>query len=53
MLIVIPINRVDFRKGGYTPLSPAVNRAKGGKSKIYAVCANEYANIEMVEMEIR
>lgn len=48
---VIPINRADFRKGGYTPLSLAVNRAKEGKSKIYAVCANEYANIEMVEIE--
>ena len=35
---VIPINRADFQKGGDTPLSLAVNRAKEGKSKIYAVC---------------
>lgn len=48
---VIPINRADFQKGGDTPLSLAVNRAKEGKSKIYAVCANEYANIEMIEIE--
>lgn len=32
---VIPINRADFQKGGDTPLSLAVNRAKEGKSKIY------------------
>ena len=47
----IPIHLNDFRKGGDTPLSLAVNRAKEDKSKIYAVCANEYADIEMVEIE--
>lgn len=47
----IPINLNDFRKGSDTPLSLAVNRAKECKSKIYAVCTNEYSDIEMIEFE--